>query len=456
MLKRQISMVLFFILCLTLPLTVFGASLDEVRDIVNDNYVGDINGDVNSAKSIQELMNMLDPYSTYFTADEFDNFINGVELTSVGIGVVIEKVEAGIKITQLIDGGSAKSAGLKVGDIITAIEDTSTTVLTIDQASSRIKGAENTSVSLTLLREDGSILKKKLLRKAFSLPNVETKLLYGSVGYISLNSFSNDTASLVSKAIRDLTGKGAKSFILDLQNNGGGYVTAAEQLIGMFPNASYAYKLKENGGTSTVRSLKQSVTFPENTKVLVNELSASASEMTAAALLDQKSATLYGQTTYGKGAMQAFFELEDGTFIKLTVGHFYGPSNTTINHVGVKPNVTTKGNPLFKAHYDAIAASLINYKEIDSLKNVPLNKTFTINFSRKLATTVDPTAIQLVELGGNVVESSFKLSGQQLFVTPNASLAAGKEYALLIHPKIKAATGKGLKTGVYLHITATK
>ena len=138
MFKRQISMVLFFILCLTLPLTVFGASLDEVRDIVKDNYVGDINGDIASAKSIQEMMNMLDPYSTYFTADEFENFINGVELTSVGIGVVIEKVEAGIKITQLIDGGSAKSAGLKVGDIITAIEDTSTTVLTIDQASSRI------------------------------------------------------------------------------------------------------------------------------------------------------------------------------------------------------------------------------------------------------------------------------------------------------------------------------
>lgn len=453
MLKKHLSAMLFFIMCLAVPLTVLGAPLDEAKQIVKENYVGNVNGDINRATSIEQLAEMLDPYSDYFTPEEFDEFFNGVELTTVGIGVVIEKVESGIQISELIDGGSAKNAGLKVGDIITEIDGKPVAGLTIDQASSRIKGAANTTVSLTVSREDGTILTKKLTRKAFSLPNVETKLLYGNTGYISLNSFSNDTASLVSKAIRDLKNKGAKSFIFDLQNNGGGYVTAAEQLIGMFPNATYAYKLKEASGTSIVRSMKQSTTFPENTKMLVNRYSASSSEMTAAALADQKAVTLYGETTYGKGSMQAFYELEDGSFLKLTVGHFYGPKGTKINEVGVKPHIKTTGEPLFKAHYDTIASNLKNYKELAALKNVPLNKTFTIKFSAKLAKELASSSVELVELGADTVKTTHKLSGQQLVVTPSKELTAGKEYALIVHPKVKNEKGKNLKAGVYLHVT---
>lgn len=456
MLKKQLAALLLFVLFFTLPLTALGASLDEVRDVVKDNYVGDINGNLDRAKSIPELMNMLDPYSTYFTADEFERFNNGVELTSVGIGVAIEKVDSGIKITQLFDGGSAKNAGLKVGDIITAVESTTTTVLSIDQASSLIQGKAGTSVTLTILREDGTILKKILVRKAFSLPNVTTDLLYGNVGYISLSSFSNDTASLVSKAIRDLKNKGAKAFVFDLQNNGGGYVTAAEQLIGMFPNAAYAYKLKETKTTSNVRALKQATQFPENTKVLINESSASASEMTAAALLDQNAATLYGKKSYGKGAMQGFFELEDGSFLKLTIAEFSGPNGTAINHVGVNPHVITSSNAIYKAHFDTIASNLINYQEIASLKKVPVNKTFTVTFSKAIVSKLDPTAVQLVELGGNEVATTFNVSGDKLLVTPNQPLTAGKEYMVVIHPKVKTPSGQSLKKGVYLHVTVAK
>ncbi|WP_274309165.1 S41 family peptidase [Solibacillus daqui] len=456
MLKKQLTALLLFVLCISIPVTAFGASIDEVRDIVKDNYVGDIDGNLDQATSIHEMMDMLDPYSTYFTAEEFESFISGVELTSVGIGVVIEKVDNGINITQVIDGGSAKFAGLKVGDIITTIDGTPTAALTIEQASARIKGAANTSVSLTILREDGTILTKDLVRKAFSLPNVAAEMLYGNVGYISLNSFSNDTASLIAKSIRDLKNKGAKAFIFDLQNNGGGYVSAAEQLIGMFPNATYAYKLQEASVTSNVRALKQTTQFPENTKVLINAHSASASEMTAAALLDQNAAKLYGQTTYGKGAMQGFFELEDGSFLKLTVGHFFGPKGTVINHTGVKPHVKTTGNAIYKAHFDTIASGLINYKEMKAKKNVPLNKSFTVKFSKSITTKLDPTAVELVALGGGSIESTVNVSNEQLVVTPKKPLDAGKEYMLIIHPKVKTDNGQSLKTGVYLHVTTTK
>ncbi|MEK4424109.1 S41 family peptidase [Solibacillus sp. FSL K6-1523] len=456
MLKRQLSALLFFILFLTIPFTTLASPLDEAKQTVKDLYVGDIHGNVDKATSIEALIGMLDPYSAYFTEEEFEEYINAVDLTSVGIGVVIEKVNAGILITQLIDGGSAKKSGLVVGDIITTVDGTSTVSMTIEQASSLIKGKENTNVAVTILREDGTIMKMTLVRNAFSLPNVTTELLYGKVGYISLSSFSNDTASLISKAITSLKKQGAQSFILDLQNNGGGYVTAAEQLIGMFPNTKNAYKLQESTGISNVRALQQAVKFPANTKVLINKLSASSSEMTAAALLDQKAATLYGQKTYGKGSMQAFYELSDGGILKLTIGHFLGPANTIINNVGVKPNVVTTGNPLFRAHYDAITSNLTNYKEHTGQKSVSATKPFTVNFTKPVADKINTSSVELVELGGQVIQATITMQQNKLLVTPVQPLDDEKDYALIVHPKVKNNKGKTLQQGIYLPIQVTK
>ncbi len=456
MLKRQLSALLFFILLFTIPFTTLASPLEEAKQTVKDLYVGDIHGNVDNATSIEALVDMLDPYSGYFTEDEFEEYINAVDLTSVGIGIVIEKVNTGILITQLIDGGSAKKAGLIVGDIITAVDGTSTVSMTIEQASALIKGKENTKVAVTILREDGTILKNTLVRNAFSLPNVTTELLYGKVGYISLSSFSNDTASLISKAITTLKKQGAQSFILDLQNNGGGYVTAAEQLIGMFPNTKDAYKLQESTGISNVRALQQAVKFPANTKVLINQLSASSSEMTAAALLDQKAATLYGQKTYGKGSMQAFYELSDGCILKLTIGHFLGPANTVINNVGIKPNIATTGNPLFQAHYDAMTSKLSGYKEQTGLKNVTAGNPFTVNFTKPVANKINTSSVELVELGGQVVQATITKQRNQLLVTPAQPLKAGKDYALIVHPKNKNSNGQTLQQGIYLPIQVAK
>ncbi|MEG0473195.1 MAG: S41 family peptidase [Solibacillus sp.] len=452
MLKKQLSALLFFILFLTVPVTTLASPLDEAKQTVKDLYVGDIHGNVNKATSIEALMDMLDPYSSYFTPEEFEQYLNAVDLTSVGIGVVIEKVDTGILITQLIDGGSAQKSGLVVGDTITAVDGSSTVPMTIDEASSLIKGKENSNVTLTLLREDGTIVKKTLIRKAFSLPNVTTALLYGNVGYISLSSFSNDTSSLVSNAITTLKKQGAQSFILDLQNNGGGYVTAAEQLIGMFPKTKYAYKLKESTGISNVRALQQAVKFPVDTKVLINTSSASSSEMTAAALLDQKAATLYGQTTYGKGSMQGFYELSDGGILKLTIGHFLGPANTAINNVGVKPNIVTTGNPLFRAHYDTITSQLSTYKEHIGLQNVSATKPFTLNFSKPVADKINTSSVELVELGGQAVQVTLTMERNKLIVTPAQPLDPKKEYALIVHPKKKNHNGLTLQQGIYLPI----
>ena len=449
---KKILLVLSLFVIFLLPVTTSAAPLDEIKTYVEDNYVGHINGDLQQATTIEQVIDMLDPYSTYYTAEQFDQFMNSINMTSVGIGIVIEQHEKGILIQDVIENGSAFTEGVEVGDIITHINGSSTVGLSTSDASSRILGKENTTVTLTFLKANGQSVTKTITRKPFSLPNVTSKLMYGHVGYISLASFSLDAASLIKKAIRDLTAKGATSFILDLQDNGGGYVSAAEDVIGLFPKAKSAYTYKDALGEEIVYAKRQSLQFPPDTRVLINRYSASASEMTAAALADQKAAILYGERTYGKGTMQSFYELSDGSYLKLTMAQFAGPIETAINEVGVKPHIETKEDALHKAHADAIIEQYSQYKEYPSLHNVPVTKTFTVNFKGTVGTVPDD-AIELVQLGKNKIDIAIKKQGATLLVTPTQPLVSGEQYMLLIHPKIKGLANNVLRKGSYLYIT---
>lgn len=448
---RKIQWLVCVLVLFMLPVSASASPLNEVKSYVESLYVGEIEGDLQNATSVEQVIDMLDPYSAYFTAEEFEEFLNSIEMTSIGIGVVIEEHDKGIYIVDVIQGASAEQAGIAIGDIITQIDGKPTVHMTTSQASSLILGAENTSVILTVLKPNGQSVTKTIVRKPFSLPNVSSKLLYGNVGYIGLASFSTDAAGLVKKALRELTNSGATSFILDLQNNGGGYVSAAEEVIGLFPNAKEAYTYEDASGSYIIRAKRQSVQFPKDTRVLINNYSASASEMTAAALVDQKAAILYGEKSYGKGTMQSFYELSDGSFLKLTMARFSGPSTTPINQVGVKPHVEAPGNALYKAHYDAVGAAFPAYQELASLKGVPTTKTFTVNFNHDLS-TVPTEAIDLVKLGGEKVEADLEIQGSKVLVKPKQALASGGHYMLVVHPSIKG-TNSIMKKGSYLYIT---
>ncbi|MDM5246468.1 S41 family peptidase [Lysinibacillus sp. G4S2] len=428
----------------------------EIKGIIEQNYVGTINGNLQNAKTIPEIIDMLDPYSTYFTKEEFEEFINSINLSTIGIGVVIEEHEDGIHILRVFENSGAAKAGIVAGDIITAINGQSVVGGSIQETSSLLVGDEGTKLEVTLKHENGKTSTKTITRKKFTLPNVESKLLFGNVGYIAMSSFSEDGAKLVKDALIELKQRGATSFILDLQNNGGGYVSTAEEMTGLFPKAKIAFLLEEAHASYKVRAAHQNEKFPANTRILVNRYSASASEMLSASLQDQQSAILYGETTYGKGAMQGFFELSDGSYLKLTVGKFTGPSGKTINEVGVKPNIQTKTPPIFQAHYDAIKEQYPNYKELASLKNVSPSKTFTVKFSQALSSQIAEGSVQLVALGGNEVPITTKVEGQSLLVTPSKPLNPEQEYMLLVHPSVQKETDKKLQKGSYLHITVKK
>lgn len=446
------SLSLFFLL----PLNTFASTLDDIKWIIKNEYVGEINGDLERAATINEVIDMLDPYSAYFSAEEYEAFINGVDLSTVGIGVIIEKHEKGILIVDVIETGSAKKSGIVPGDIIIKVNGQSTVNMTVEEAQALLLGKKNTNVGIEILKEDGSIVSKLISRQSFSLPNVTSNLLYGNVGYISLNSFSEDGARLVANAYQGLLNKGATSFILDLQYNGGGYVSTAEELIGMFPGAKNAYKLRLPTETILVQSVQQALQFPVGTRILVNRYSASASEMTAVALLDQKAAILYGEQTYGKGTMQGFYELEDGSYLKLTIGEFYGPRGTVVKKVGVTPNIKTTSNPIFQAHFDSIIRNLKNYKSINSLTNVPTTKTFKVTFNKEINEKINPNSVELVALGGNKVDINLEVSGNQMTVKPINPLISGGQYILIFHPSIKDVEGKQLNSGRYLHITVAE
>ncbi|MFC7685746.1 S41 family peptidase [Ureibacillus sp. GCM10028918] len=451
--KRFAPMFLAILLSFSLPFHTYAAILDDVKAIIKSDYVGEINGDLNSATSIEEVIDMLDPYSDYFSKEEYESFTNAIEMETVGIGIVIEKHEKGILIVDVIDNGSAHSSGFEAGDIITKVNGQPTNEMSIEEAQTLIVGEENSIVEIELLKTNGQTVNEMIKRRSFSLPNVISELMYGNVGYISINSFSENAAEEVANSYSNLLDQGATSFIVDLQNNSGGYVVTAEKLIGMFPGATYAYKIKLATKSGLVRASQQGVEFPTKTRLLVNRYSASASEMTAAALLDQHSAILYGEQTYGKGTMQTFYELADESILKLTVGEFFGPSGTVVKNVGVAPNITTATNPLYQAHYDSIVENLKNYKEIKSLLNVPTTKTFTVNFNKEISSTIASSSVKLVELGGSEVDVSLKVSGKQISVTPTSPLEKGKEYILLVEPTIKDLNGRPMTNGFYLKVT---
>lgn len=424
----------------------------EMKEIIRNTYVGTINGDLENATSIKEIIDMLDPYSTYFTKKEFEDYMNSINLSTIGIGVVIEEHEDGIHILQVIEGSGAFEAGVQAGDIIIGINGETITGRSTQKASSLLIGDEGTKVNVTLKHSNETTSIKTITRKQFTLPNVHSELLFGNVGYIAMSSFSEDGAQLVKKALTDLKQRGAKSFILDLQNNGGGYVTTAEEMTGLFPSAKVAYLLEEAHDSYTIPAVQQDTKFPANTRILVNRYSASASEMLSASLKDQKAAILYGETTYGKGAMQGFYTLHDGSYLKLTVGKFTGPARQTIHEVGVKPNIQTTTAPIFQAHFDAVKEQYPKYKKLPTVKNVANTEKITLKVSLPVSSQIAKGRVQLVALGANEVSATAKVEGQTLIVTPIKPLSPDQEYMLLIHPN----THSKVQKGYYQHITIKK
>jgi carboxyl-terminal processing protease len=439
--------------------TVSQSVLNEVRDYIERYYVDPINKNSLQGSTPQDIVKYLDKYSTYMTAEEYEQFLDSIDIEFVGIGITMEEDEAGIKIMSVLENSPAARAGLRAGDIITEADGQALAGNAVESAATLITGQEGTTVNLKVFRpETNETFSVSVVREKINWPNVEFSKLSGNIGYIRLYSFDLESVKEIEKAIRSLSG--VRGWIFDLRDNPGGYVDAAQEILGFFPNVKYAFQLRDRSNKPTVYgAIEQPVKMTGLVHVLVNSSSASASEMVAASVKEQKGAVLYGQRTFGKGSMQELFPLSDGSVLKLTIARFFSPNGTPIHEVGVKPNVVTAVNKeLYAAHRDLLLKQLRNYQSLGKLRNAAANKTFTITLSRKLkVTNTSQLGIKLYRIGGQEVPVTVQYSkGNQLVIKPNAPLVKGENYLLIIPPTIKSKDGRLMKQGAYLEISVAK
>jgi carboxyl-terminal processing protease len=323
-----------------------------------------------------------DPYSQYLTSEEFKESLRSISGEFEGIGATIGTVDASgatstcttlgagcrLSIVAPIPGSPAEKAGVQPGDVIEAIDGASLDGLTVDAARNKVRGPKDTAVVLTIQRGTGAPFDLEIVRAVIVTPEVETKSLAdGAVGYIRLAGFSDHAAEQFNAAVEAVVEGGQKQLIVDLRGNPGGYVTAARDIASQFLSAGTIFWQQDADGTlvATVATPGGAATDPSIRLVLlVDGGSASASEIVAGALHDRGRATLVGSTTFGKGTVQQWTQLEDdsGGF-RLTIAKWLTPDKTWVHKAGIEPDVPVDAtgaapdeDPALDAALDALGA----------------------------------------------------------------------------------------------------
>ena len=279
----------------------------------------------------------LDDYSEYYTPEEFETFLNNMNHTFYGIGVYIRKMGDYIEVTNCIDGGSAIEAGIQAKDKIVRVDGVDAVRKTVDEVQNMITGELGTEVEVTVLRDDREIV-YKLERREVSADTVSYALLKGDIAYVSIINFAEKTDAEMKKVLAELDEKGITKIILDLRNNPGGYLVSAINIAkmivpeGVIVKTMYRYEDQNEVFYSSQKDVKYKFA------VLVNENTASASEVLASAMQESGVGTLIGKTTYGKAVIQEMFRLSEGAF-KITTGHYLTRNGNEINLVGIEPDI---------------------------------------------------------------------------------------------------------------------
>ncbi|HPZ09921.1 MAG TPA: S41 family peptidase, partial [Candidatus Eremiobacteraeota bacterium] len=268
--------------------------------------------------------------------------MSGGNFTGVGIYIELDReVDNQLTVVEPIEGTPGYEAGLKSGDWIIKIDGKSTKGVNLDNAVTQIRGPEGSIVTLTIQRKGvDEPIEFKIKRAFIHVSTVVSKIVNENVGYIKLRLFGSETNREIDQAMTDLEKKGAKAFILDLRNNGGGYVTAAVDVSSKFlKEGEDIVSIKDRfGGKNRYKSYGTvHELFP--LVILVNNFSASASEITAGAVRDGKRGILLGTKTFGKGSVQTIYPLDKGGAIKITTAHYFTPRGRNINEKGLKPDI---------------------------------------------------------------------------------------------------------------------
>ena len=315
--------------------------LDEIMKDVQAEALNEApaRGDmtVSAAKGILASIN--DPYAAYYTPEEYEAYLSNINGEYTGIGVVVgQPDESGAMVLDVYKGYAAEASGVKVGDIITAINGRSVANMTFEELLNEAEGEIGATTALDILRE-GETLHFDVTNMQINVAQVTSALFNERTAYIRINMFTGNCVSEFEAAFKDLTERGMRSLVIDLRNNPGGSLDSVVSIADMLLGKCTIVSVKGRESQEQVFSSKgDGLSVP--LAVLVNENSASASEILAAAVQDNEAGAVVGMKTYGKGSVQTTSRLSgDGGWLKLTTDAYFTPSGKSINGTGVMPDI---------------------------------------------------------------------------------------------------------------------
>lgn len=317
--------------------------LETIEDLIDKNFYFEDEEQAKQDGIIKGYLEGLDdPYSVYYTQEEYAAFMEDTEGEYVGVGVqVSQNVDTKVITVVKVFNGPAKDAGIQENDIITEVNGEDISAQDIDTVVDKIRGEEGTEVTISVYRAaDAKDYDYTMLRQKVENPTVEYDMLADNIGYVQVSSFYEVTAEQYIAAIKDLESQGMEGLIVDLRDNGGGLLDiAVEMLDFMLPAGKIVYTEDKDGNVTSEYNSDEEQQFTKPLAVLVNGYSASASEIFAGAIKDYGIGTLVGENTYGKGIVQRMFPLEDGSAVKLTIAKYFTPKGNDIHKIGIKPDV---------------------------------------------------------------------------------------------------------------------
>ena len=319
--------------------------VDTYNDIVN-NYYDNVNKEELIDAGIKGMINYLDdPYATYFDGTSSTNFNQTLEGNYEGVGIEVTLDNNKVKITKVFADTPAKKAGIKVGDYITKVNGESVEDKSLSDVVSLIKNAKNKEVEITITR-DNQEKAMKVTRTTVDMPYTSSKVYEENgkkIGYLKIEMFSNNITKQVKKELESLKKKNIDKLVIDVRDNPGGYLTQVTEILSLFmTKKDVIYQLQTKNNKEKVYGTSSKATYSYPVVVLINENSASASEILASAFKETYNAEIVGVNSYGKGTVQKTGDLNNGDTIKYTVQKWLTPKGNWINEKGVTPTKEVK------------------------------------------------------------------------------------------------------------------
>ena len=315
--------------------------LSKFKKIIDKYYIGEVDEEKLKEGAIKGYIEGLDdPYSEYISKEEMEEYMEQTNGNFVGIGIYMTKdlENDRVVILSTIKNSPAEKAGLQAGDLIISVDGTEYKADDMTEASNKIKGEENTTVELEILR-NGQKLSFEIKREKVKVNEIETEVLESNIGYMNISSFDEETGADFKEKFEQLQQKNITSLIIDLRNNGGGIVDEALEIAECIADKGsiLLYEINKENEEEIIKSEEDPI---ENIPVilLVNENTASSSEILAGALKDLGKAKIVGTKTYGKGVIQTLLSLKDGSGIKITSAEYLTPNKNKINEIGIEPD----------------------------------------------------------------------------------------------------------------------